>query len=119
MRAQYMRSASMSMQGCWQATQALCSLPSGSAVRHIDWVIGCSLRWALLPSSPEGAENTLCTGAIGQKYWHQALPPYNQPTAIATAIVPSSQAASTRRSALKKSRRPQRPANSQPNCTAE
>ena len=56
MRAQYMRSESMSMQGCWQATQALCSSPLASVLRHMDWVIVVGLRWALLPSSPAGDE---------------------------------------------------------------
>ena len=51
-----MRSASMSMQGFWQATQALCSSPPPSKVRHIDWVIGVSLMWARLPSRPPGVE---------------------------------------------------------------
>ena len=46
----------MSMQGCWQATQALCSSPLADCVRHIDWVIGVALMWARLPSRPDGVE---------------------------------------------------------------
>ena len=66
----------MSRQGDWQATQALRSWPSAVIVRHIDWVIfDRAPTWAGLPRGPRTPVSTVCTGPIGQTYWHQLLPP--------------------------------------------
>jgi hypothetical protein len=59
----------MSMQGAWQATQALCTLPFSPIVRHIDWVMRELVsRWAGLPKMLRGPVITVYTGPIGQKY---------------------------------------------------
>ena len=64
------------MQGAWQATQALCNFPFSPTVRHIHWVIlDVVSRWAGLPSRLRGPVMMVWTGAIGQKNWHQPLPP--------------------------------------------
>ena len=108
----------MSRQGDWQATQALRSWPSAVIVRHIDWVIfDGAPTWAGLPRGPRTPVSTVCTGPIGQKYWHQLLPPKAQPTATAATRVLSNQTASQIGSLLPPSRRRQRPAISRLHCS--
>lgn len=62
--------------------------------------------------------STVCTGPIGQKYWHQALPPKAQPTVIAAARVSSSHAASQWGSLLPPNKRRQRPAIKRLHCSS-
>ena len=105
------------MQALWQATQALCSRPSDDSVRHIDWVMReLVLRWALCPNGPRKPVSTCCTGPIGQTYWHQALPPKAQPTAMAAATVPRSSTASGTALLFTASNRRQSPAISSVHC---
>ena len=103
MFSQYVRSASISIQGVLQATQELISTPSELVVRHMDCVTNFrspSPSWAVLLRRPLGAAKIFCTGDIGQKYWHQDFPPNRNPTDIADKIVATRKSPKRRRSEL-------------------